>query len=70
MIVEAEILSVGVSYSDVLLQDDDNCFEPCDLQANDGYHESSSCLEDGQQVQQCGYESESDEVTSALNVSV
>ena len=53
VIVEAETISVaGVGYSDVLL-DDDNCrfeaySEPHDLQANDGYCESSSCVEDGQ----------------------
>ena len=70
MAVEAESLSVCVGYSDVLHVINDNYLEPYVLQANDDYHESSSCLEDDQEQVQQWYESESDEVTSVLNVSV
>ena len=68
--VEAEALSVCIGYSDVLQVVDDNYLEPYVLQANDDYHESSSCLEDDQGQVQQWYESESDEVTSLLNVNV
>ena len=44
MAVEAEALSVCIGYSDVLQVVDDNYLEPYVLQANDDYHESSSCL--------------------------
>ena len=66
--VEAEALSVCIGYSDVLQVVDDNYLEPYVLQANDNYHESSSCLEDDQGQVQQWYESESDEVTSVLNI--
>ena len=68
MAVEAEALSVCVDYSVQVI--DDNYLEPYVLQANDDYHESSSCLEDDQGQSQQWYGSEFDEVTSVLNVSV